>query len=364
MASSSRREKAGSHDPASREEPRPTDTVGRSRRPTGRDVARLAGVSQASVSLVFTGNAGKRVSEATEKRIRAAADMLGYHPQATARQLRLGRTGLILLAIPNMRGPFFCRVLEGAQEKADSFGLTVVLGSGWGYPKLLRMCAANQFDGLVVCSPNDRLLGELPDCLPTVFLDADPRLAGERRGVIELDVAGGMRSAVRHLVELGHRHIGRLRYHRAAYTFRARQAAFEEAVGRRAGLDVVEAVVPADAGVDGVRAAARQLLGAAAPPRAVVCDDDVAATAVYQVAAERRLRIPEDVSVVGMDNTDTAELCAPPLTTVDLDGERLGRLGVTTLARMLRGEPVDPVPPVRTRLVTRDSTRRAERVGR
>lgn len=105
------------------------------RKPTGRDVARLAGVSQATVSLVFSGSeAGRRVSDATRERVREAARSLGYRPQAAGRQLRLGRSGMILLAVPNILGPFFGRVLEGVHEEAGKHGLAVVVSSGWGAP--------------------------------------------------------------------------------------------------------------------------------------------------------------------------------------------------------------------------------------
>ncbi|MFC5721474.1 LacI family DNA-binding transcriptional regulator [Streptomyces gamaensis] len=326
-----------------------------SRRPTGHDVARLAGVSQASVSLVFSGNRGKRVSEATEKRVRDAAARLGYRPQAAARQLRLGRTGLVLLAVPSIRGPFFARVLVSAHETAEEHGLTVVVSSSSN--SMTRTITANQFDALMICSPHDRQIDELPPGLPTVLLDADPALAADHRPVVALDVAGGMRSAVAHLQQRGHRRIGHLRYHRPSYTFRSRQAAFEEAAER---LRVVEVAIPLREGPEPAREAARDLLALPRPPRAVVCDDDVAAAGVYHAAAAAGLRVPDDVSVVGLDNIDAASMLTPGLTTVDLRGEELGRLGITAVATMLRGETVAPPAPVRTSLVVRASTRAAD----
>lgn len=328
-------------------------TASAPRRPTGRDVARLAEVSQASVSLVFSGNGGKRVSKATEKRVREVAALLGYRPQAAARQLRLGRTGLALLAVPNIRGPFFAGVLASAHDAAVAHGLTVVVSSNWNSETLARTITANQFDGLMICSPNDRQIGELPPFLPTVLLDADPALAGENRQVVELDVAGGMRAAVGHLADLGHRSIGHLRYHRASYTFRARQAGFEAAAAH---LRVTEYAIPLAEVLDAARDAARKLLSAPSPPRAVICDDDVAAAGVYHAAAALGLRIPDDISVVGMDNIDAAGLLTPGLTTVDLHGEELGELGIAALATMLQGESVAPTGLVRTHLVVRQST--------
>lgn len=327
-----------------------------SRRPTGRDVAQLAGVSQATVSLVFSGSeAGHRVSEATRQRVREAARSLGYRPQAAGRQLRLGRSGMILLAVPNILGPFFGRVLVGVHEEAGRHGLAVVVSSGWGSATLAEAATTSRFDGLLICSPDDSQLGELPADTPAVFLDADP-VAERARPTVELDVAGGMRAAVEHLAALGHRRIGHLRSTHSAYTFRVRQAAFEEAAR---GLEVLEVGVSLNEGRSAARSAAHRLLSRPDRPHAVVCDDDVVASGLYQAAAELGLRIPADVSVVGIDNIPVADLLAPPLTTVDLPGEELGRVGVAALAALLRGEPAPSVAPLATGLVLRASTQPA-----
>ena len=329
------------------------------RRPTGRDVARLAGVSQATVSLVFSDAGGShRVSGPTRERVREAARELGYRPQAAGRQLRLGRTGLILLAVPNILGPFFARVLAGAHEEAGRHGLAVVVSSGWSSATLAQASTTSQFDGLLVCSPDDSQLGELPESTPVVFLDSDPAhdRGAARRLTVELDVASGMRAAVRHLADLGHHRIGHLRSTLSAHTFRSRQAAFEDAARD---LTVIEVGVSLNEGLAVAREAARTLLRRPDRPHAVICDDDVVACGLYQAAAELGLRIPADLSVVGMDNDTTAELLTPPLTTVDLPGEQLGRPGVAALAALLGGEPAgsaQPSGPLPTTLLVRSST--------
>ncbi|MBF9072164.1 LacI family DNA-binding transcriptional regulator [Streptacidiphilus fuscans] len=351
------------------------------RRPTGQDVARLAGVSQATVSLVFSASASShRVSAPTRERVLAAAAELGYQPQAAGRQLRLGRTGLLLLAVPNILGPFFARVLAGAQAEAALGELSVVVSSGWDHAELARAARSGQYDGLLICSPDDSQLGDdLPESLPTVFLDADPALSAghPQRRTQQLDVGGGMAAAVTHLRELGHLRLGHLRSVESAHTFRARQAGFERAAS---GAEVVEVGVSVNGGLDAAREAARVLLaspgsgpgpgrGSGERVRAVVCDDDVVAAGVYHVAAELGLRIPDDLSVVGIDNIVAAPLFAPALTTVDLPGERLGAAGVRLLTALM-GERSDgpsesretasktePEPePLPTALVVRGST--------
>ncbi|MEY9847509.1 LacI family DNA-binding transcriptional regulator [Streptacidiphilus sp. MAP5-3] len=345
------------------------------RRPTGQDVARLAGVSQATVSLVFSTSASShRVSAPTRERVLAAAAELGYQPQAAGRQLRLGRTGLLLLAVPNILGPFFARVLAGAQAEAALGELSVVVSSGWDHAELARAARSGQYDGLLICSPDDSQLGgDLPESLPTVFLDADPALSAghPHRRTQQLDVGGGMAAAVTHLRELGHLRLGHLRSVESAHTFRARQAGFESAAS---GAEVVEVGVSVNGGLDAAREAARALLasragagtgGAARRVGAVVCDDDVVAAGVYHVAAELGLRIPDDLSVVGIDNIVAAPLFAPALTTVDLPGERLGAAGVRLLTALMgersdgpsESRETEPEPePLPTALVVRGST--------
>lgn len=334
-------------------------------RPTGRDVARVAGVSQATVSLVFSDSelTRARVSAPTRERVRAAARQLGYQPQAAGRQLRLGRTGLLHLAVPNILGPFFARVLDGAQSAATALGLAVVVSSGWSGDTLDRAHSTGQFDGLLLCSPDDSQLGELPPSVPVVFLDAAPTPVDSATGssaeaplrrTIELDVAGGMAAAVGHLRGLGHVRIGHLRSTDSAYTFRSRQAGFERAAR---GLEVVEVGVSINGGLEAARAAGLELLRRADRPGAVVCDDDVVAAGLYHAAADLGLRIPDDLSVVGIDNILAAALLAPALTTVDLPGELLGAAGVDLLAALIAGEAPAAPEPLATTLVLRGSTR-------
>lgn len=323
------------------------------RRPTASDVAARAGVSQASVSLALSSSTSTRVSSATRDRIQRVAAELGYQPQAIGRQLRARATGLLLLLVPDMRAPFFARVLAGAHDEAARQGLAVVLASGWSARELATSVGSGRFDAVVLCSPDDHLARQLPQ-VPIVLLDADPRVAGdhEDRVVVELDVAGGMTAAVEHLVDLGHHHLGRIRSTYPAYTFRARQAAFEQASGP---LRVDEVRTDLQGGLASAVRAADHLLDLPDRPAAVVCDDDVLALGLYHSAARRGLRVPEDVSVVGMDDSQSAALVWPSLTTVDLAGEQLGALGVR-LSQPPRDQPTTERRIVPTRLVVRAST--------
>jgi LacI family repressor for deo operon, udp, cdd, tsx, nupC, and nupG len=326
---------------------------GPGRRPTAQDVAERAGVSQASVSLAFSSAMSTRVSGATRDRIQRVAAELGYQPQAIGRQLRDGRTGLLLLLVPDVRAPFFARVLAGAHDEAVRQGLSVVLGAGWSAQEVATSVGSGLFDAVVMCSPDDTL-AELPlPRVPVVLLDADPSTAHgiANRATVEMDVVGGMTAAVEHLIGLGHRRLGRIRSTYPAYTFRARQGAFERA---SRGLRIDQVGTDLRGGLESAVRAADELLSQHDRPAAVVCDDDVLAAGVYHSAARRGMSVPEDVSVVGMDNTQSAGLVWPPLTTVDLPGEELGALGIRLSRQLPDGPATGHVIP--TELIVRGST--------
>lgn len=324
-------------------------------RPTGHDVARAAGVSQATVSLVFSGAAG-RVSEATAQRVRSAARHLGYQPIASGRNLRKGTSGLVLLALPSLPSPYFARVLDGAQRAATERGMAVIGCSAWAGDQLSRLAESTQFDGMILCSPLDDQLHRMAPA-PTVLLDADPSLARPTLPVVALDVAVGIREVMKHVQSRFGGPVGYLHYDRPAHTYRARQAAARmSAVG-----PLTEIQLPSEVRSDRAAAAAREALANPADrPRVIVCDDDLAAAAVYRAASDLGLRIPDDLAVAGMDNNELSGFLTPPLTTVDLHGEELGRVGVATMAALIESS-VAASAVITPTLVARRSTGSASR---
>ena len=177
-------------------------------RPTSRDVARAAGVSQATVSLVLGDKWQGRVAERTAERVRAAARELGYRPNLAARNLRLGRTRTALLVVPALTNEFFARVHTGAARVAARHGFGVVL---YPTPDLTAPArdpfdsARASLDGVLASSMASEALGAIRgDELPLVMLDSDP--AGSLgASTVNLDIADGMRQATEHLLALGHR---------------------------------------------------------------------------------------------------------------------------------------------------------------
>ncbi|MFD9498512.1 LacI family DNA-binding transcriptional regulator [Streptomyces sp. NPDC060035] len=312
-------------------------------RPTSRDVARAAGVSQATVSLVLGGKWQGRVSEATAGRVRDSARDLGYRPNLAARNLRLGRTRTALLVVPALTNEFFARVYTGAAAVAAEHDFGVVLypsPDGTGPAKDPFASARAALDGVIASSMAADALGALRGAdLPLVMLDSDPDEHGAAAQV-NLDIADGMRQVAEHLLALGHRRFVHLASAVDTWTFAVRARALADAVRGVPGAAVRRVTAPLD--VRAGREATEAVLAAPGPlPTAIVCDDDILAAGACKAVRRSGLRVPDDISVTGFDDLALATAVEPELTTVQLPAEQVGERGMTALLTVLDGRPVE-----------------------
>lgn len=305
---------------------------------TGSDVARIAGVSQATVSLVVTGKSQGRISDEQRNHVLKVARGLKYQPNASARSLRLGRAHTIALIVPNVANPYFSAVLLGAERAARGREHAVMLldtGSDPEWPAWVSgILATRAVDGCIVYAADPltarqvRQLGR-----HVVLVEASARGAGS----VQLDIAGGIRLAMAHLIELGHRRIGHLSAVVDQETFRLRESTY------RASLDVAGLAyrpdydVRAQFQIEASTAAARQLLALDPSPTAILCDDDLQAAGVYKAASALGLRIPADLSVVGFDDIELARMLEPELTTVAIPAEEVGAQAVEMVLGLVDG---------------------------
>ncbi|MEV5254973.1 LacI family DNA-binding transcriptional regulator [Streptomyces werraensis] len=308
-----------------------------STRPTSRDVAREAGVSQAAVSLVLGEKWRGRVSEATAARVREAARTLGYRPNLAARNLRLGRTRTVLLVVPALTTEFFAGVYTGAARVASRHGFGVVLypsPEGIGPARDPFASAQAALDGVIASSMAAEALTAIRgDQLPLVMLDSDPSAPG---ATVNLDIADGVRQVAEHLLGLGHRHFLHLGADVPSWTFEVRARELEARLRLVPGTSLRTARSPIS--IKGAEAAAEAALTAGERVTAVVCDDDQLAAGVYKAARRLGLRVPSDLSVTGMDDLALATAIDPELTTVRLDAELFGERGMQALLAVLDGE--------------------------
>ncbi|WP_405579733.1 LacI family DNA-binding transcriptional regulator [Streptomyces sp. NBC_01092] len=328
-----------------------------STRPTSRDVAQAAGVSQATVSLVLGDKWRGRVAEATAERVRQAARELGYRPNLAARNLRLGHTRTVLLVVPALTTEFFAGVYTGAARVAARSGFGVVLypsPEGIGPARNPFASAQAALDGVIASSmAADALTAIRGDQLPLVMLDSDP---GGSLGAatVNLDIADGVRQVTDHLLGLGHRRFLHLAADIASWTFEVRAHELSTRLARTPGTSL--RTVRAPISIDGARTAAETALAAEGPrPTAIICDDDKLAAGAYKALRRLGLRIPDDISVTGLDDLALATAIDPELTTVRLDAELFGERGMQALLAVLEGrEPEEGDIPVQ--LVVRGST--------
>ena len=296
-------------------------------------MARRAGVSQSTVSLVLSGKGRGRISARTEEAVRAAAAELGYRPNVAARALRTGVARTVGLVVPDITNPFFGRVLRGAQRAAQQAGYTVVLvdvgnDRAWEAASLEALLAG----------PVGRaaaLRGRAAARGAGEHGDRDRESAPASCRSSRLDVEAGIDAAIDAPARArATRRIGHLASAFDAPTFelRARDAAARLGERGPSPAPRVEALFTFETAA---RGGARPLLDAPSVT-AVMCDDDILAGGVYLAARERGLRIPGDLSVVGFDDLDFARVLAPPLTTIAVDAEGLGAAALRALAEDLR----------------------------
>lgn len=332
-----------------------------SARPTSRDVARAAGVSQATVSLVLGDKWRGRVSERTARAVREAAGELGYRPNLAARSLRLGRTRTALLVVPALTHEYFARVCTGAARVAAEHGFGVVLypsPAGIGPARDPFGSARAAIDGVIASSMAADALagigdGGLDGGLPLVMLDSGPGAPGGPP-TVDLAVADGIRQVVRHLLGLGHRRVAHLAGDVDTWTFRVRSETVAAELAGAPGCRLSTERCALDVGA--ARAAALRALSGPGPrPTALLCDGDVLAAGACKAVRELGLRVPDDVSVSGFDDLSLATALDPELTTVRLPAEGVGERGMAALLALLDGRPV-PGAELPVHLVIRGST--------
>ncbi|MGP3957959.1 LacI family DNA-binding transcriptional regulator [Nonomuraea sp. 3N208] len=293
-----------------------------------KEVARMAGVSVGTVSNVL--NRPDMVAPETRQRVQAAIAQLGYVRNASARQLRAGRSRTIAVVALDLANPFFIDVLSGVESAAQRDGLTVMVFNSSKdaerEARLLEMLEEQRPLGVLITPVNDRGQQKRLDRLlsrgiPVVLFDNSSRI-GHGCAVAVDDVLGG-RLAGLHLRERGHRHIAF-----AGGPFTVRQVE-----DRRDGLASVLTpaekltVIPLpDLNVATGRTAAQEIaaLPRAARPTAVFCGNDLVALGVLQELTLRGLRVPDDVAILGYDDIGFAAAAAVPLSSIRQPREQLG----------------------------------------
>jgi DNA-binding LacI/PurR family transcriptional regulator len=335
---------------------------GMTRRITIVDVAKQADVSISSVSSAINGR--NEVSEETRRRIMAVADDMGWVPSLRGRSLsgkRAFAVGLMVQRPPEILSadPFFAGFISGVETVLEPRGQALVLqmtadarSSQERYRHFAREHRVDGvfLDGIVVDDPRIKLLEQLK--LPTVAINPDDDQLTFPS--VRQDYRHGIEQVVRHLLDLGHRHIAHISGAVEFVHSRQRQEAWEQVLSE-AGVEPGPVFTGDFTFLSGM-AAADSLLARDSRPTAVVCANDLMAIGFMARAADRGVDVPREVSVTGYDGNEMGNFLRPSLTTVRTSPSLIGQEAARLLLDVIDGKKVSDVTIAPAELVVRQST--------
>ena len=327
--------------------------------PTIYDVSRLSGVSTATISRAFS--EPEKVREGTRRKVYEAAAALHYSPNAIARAMARQRTDKIAFLIckkgATILDEFYASICEGIMRETNGSDYLLLISTAEDWSQASATAQSKQVEGVILGGDAQaELVSEFQSKNVAVVL-VNNRMAGFDLPCVVSDERGGVRQAVEHLMERGHRRIGMLAGRLAPYITSQRYSAFLEVMADH-GLPVRdEDIKMCDLDIRDATRAAQELLDRPDRPSAIFAANDIIAAATVKAAARLHLRVPEDLAVVGYDDSTACALTEPELTSVHIDCRQMGLLCVERLKAVLCGEEHVPrLTVVPTRLVVRRSS--------
>jgi LacI family transcriptional regulator len=330
---------------------------------TLREVAEAAGVHPGTASRALNPETRGLVNEETAQRVLRAADELGYRPNPIARGLKTNRSYAVGVLIPDLMNPLFPPIVRGIQDRLEQAGYTPLIANTDNDPERERIdferLRARQVDGFIAATArrdDDLLIDVAAIGAPVVLVNR--RLEQGRLPAVVGDDRGGVRLAVEHLADLGHRRIAYLAGPQDVSTGYLRYEGFVAAMRDRELHPDPDLILFGDAFTEpeGMRLC-RKLLDTATPPTAIVAGNDLVALGCYDVLEERDIRCPDRISVVGFNDMPFADRFDPPLTTIRIPHYEIGARAAELLIE-LRGNGLSTSPQIQlpAELVVREST--------
>ena len=311
------------------------------------DVARAAGVDVSTASRVLRGEKSQRVSVETRAKINQAAADLNYHPNAIARGLRTSRTYSIGIVVPQIDNPVFASAIQGAERAADTMGYSLIISHrepGNAANNIAKLSHMNRVDGLLVASLDDDavLASDLENAaVPHILINRT--LPGSQDSVV-LNSRKASEMAVEHLIELGHTRIAHLGGRPGGFNAQLRFDGYKSALQRSGIPHKPELVTFAGYTADGGRAGMRKLLPF--EPTAVFAATLMSAAGAMLAIHDAGISIPEQISIISLHDARMADILYPPLTTVPLPTEEMGRIATFQLIKKIEGKQLDQVEPL------------------
>lgn len=334
-------------------------------RVTSHDVARAAGVSRTTVSIVLNKSDSAVIGEETRKRVEAAAAELGYRPNSAARMLKSGVTETVGLVVTESRSltvdgyiPLLFNGVGSALRRNGYHLLLETLSRTRGKNPYTDLVESRRIDGLLLLSPrkDDAALAELIESgFPIVLFGS---IGHPMEVSVDTPSTEGLRAAVDHIVDLGHRRIGSVPFSPPGFAAADMRVAALRGFLAGHGIHIDnDAVVAGDFSAESGFEATLELMSRRPDITAIFAGNDTIALGVIGALAKLGLSVPQDVSVVGFDDLPFAGFVAPPLTTVQVDAMHQGKCAAEALMLRLKGKPVpEPRQKFTSVFIQRDST--------
>jgi LacI family transcriptional regulator len=308
-------------------------------------------------------NGAQNVDAKLGRKVWKAVAEIGYVPNRHAQALISGRTRLLGLVVSEIVNPFFPELIQGFEKAAMAEGFSVLIGTTNANPSLtgewVQRMLQHGIEGLALLTftSEPTAVFDLLKNTPTVQIGIGGENAGAGAEIVEVDYDTGLRQAVQHLAVLGHRDIVFAAGSPDDPTAALRERCFRTFL-REIGVTVQDAVFREHHTLEGGIAAARRILARKTLPTALICSNDLMAIGALKVFHAEALRVPQDISVIGLDDIHLAEFLSPPLTTVRIPRMQLAQNCFDVLLQKLRPQAGNGTqhPVVATDLVVREST--------
>lgn len=329
------------------------------------DIANLVKVSPTTVSHVI--NKTRYVSPETSKKVQDAMEKLNYSPNLLARSLATGKTHTAGLVISDIKNPFYPEIVQGVEELAVRNDYNIFLcNTDYDVEKGLKSTGVlirKKVDGIIIASTQAEnfLIKELLDIkIAFVLVGLNKTEVGADN--IYLDFKAGIEEAVNYLVSLGHKKIFFISGAKNLNTTRIRENNFREVMEKNKERNLSYKIFDGNYKLDGGIMCAEEILKEKELPTAIICCNDLTAIGAMKVFKNNGVKIPDDISIIGLDNITLTEIVSPTLTTINLDRYEIGKAAMELLLNRIKNKDIPKQTRFfKTKLVLRESTAKAKR---
>ena len=332
-----------------------------------KEIAEIAKVSPTTVSHVI--NKTRFVAPETQERVHEAMEKLNYtQPNLLARSLLTGKSNTLGLVISDIRNPFYPELIQGVEEVCQKEGYNLFLcNTNYNSEAAINsiktlighrvagiIIAASQMDDLMV----DKVLSLSSNM---VFIgDSISNDKTIKRDIIRFNFSTGFEDLVAHLVELGHREYIFVKGPKGIHTFDVRFRCFVNALEKYRKKDIHYIIKEGAWKIGGGQKVGKELLKEGKAGTAIICSNDITAISIMNVLSTNGVKIPDEISITGLDNIRLSEISNPPLTTIDLKRHKTGRMAAEIMLKRVKDKDLPAISKIiKTKFIARSSTGKA-----